>query len=244
LLFIAPPSSTELFEVRGIITQTQVTRLERSSPLLAYVKLNDFHLAQAQAIQPPAWSQTLIEARGGPLLLAGQTGQRRVALLTFDLFQSDLPLQIDFPILLINLTGWLLPEAALEQGQSLRPQQSYNLPAIPATNSFTIKTPQGDQVTIPADQVAFVGTSELGIYRVLSQGDGSAESAHVAEFAVNLLAETETDLQPRSVEFTGTAPTAAGETLTGRWEWWWSLVLLGLGVLLVEWWVYWRGASR
>lgn len=244
LLFIAPPTSTSLFQVAGVMTQTQVTYLERNSPLLAYVKLDNVHLARAQAVQPPAWSQTLIEAEGGPLLLAGQTGQRRVALLTFDLFQSDLPLQVDFPILLINLTGWLLPEAALEQGQSLQSQQRFNLPAIPSASYFTVETPQGEQVTVPADQLTFGDTSELGVYRVLSQESDSTEPALVTEFAVNLLAETETDLQPKSVTFSGTAAAVAEETLTGRREWWWIPALLGLAILLAEWWIYWQGASR
>jgi hypothetical protein len=244
LLFIAPPTSTELFEVKGVMTQTQIVQLDIRNPLLTYVKLNDFHLAQAQGVEPPAWSQTLIEAKGGPLLLAGQSGQRRVAILTFDLFQSDLPLQVDFPILLINLTRWLLPEASLEQSQSLQAQQSFNLPVIPSASQLTIETPQGRQLSLPADQTSFADTDEVGIYRVLGQDEASAEPNLLAEFAVNLLAETETDLQPQPVDFRGTAPDSQQETLTGQREWWWLLAWLGLGFLLVEWWVYWRGEHQ
>ena len=244
LLFIAPPASTELFEVRGVMTQTQITHLEGQSPLLAFVKLNNFHLARAQAIQPPAWSQPLIEAKGGPLLLAGQPEQRRVAILAFDLFQSDLPLQVDFPILLLNLTRWLLPETSLEQGQSLQAQQSFNLPVVPSASALLVETPGGRQLSIPADRPTFADTAEVGIYRVLEQGDGSTDPTLLAEFAVNLLAETETDLQPQTVQFTGTTPAPGQESLTGQREGWWLLALGGLAVLLAEWWVYWRGANR
>lgn len=244
LLFIAPPASTELFEVQGVMTQTQITRLESQSPLLSYVKLNNFHLARAQAIQPPVWSQTLIEARGGPLLLAGQPGQRQVAILAFDLFQSDLPLQVDFPILLLNLTRWLLPETTLAQGQGLQVQQRFNLPVVPSASALLVETPGGREISIAADQSSFADTAEVGVYRVLAQGDSSTEPALLAEFAVNLLAEAETDLQPQAVQFTGSTLAPGQESLTGQREWWSLLALVALGVLLAEWWVYWRGASQ
>jgi hypothetical protein len=241
LFFIAPPASTSLFEVRGVFTQTALTdiKLKADDPLLAYVKLNNLHLARAQAITPPPWATTLVEARGGPLLLAGQSGGRRVAILAFDLHQSDLPLQIDFPILLLNLTRWLLPgEAALSQSQSLVAGDAFHLPTASTAESFLIKTPTGE-VTLAAGQPTFKQTDALGLYQVFAQ------ETLLAEFAVNLLSAEETNIGPGRLHVTGAAPEAAiGQQILGQWEWWWILVVAGVGVLLAEWWLYWRGEAR
>jgi hypothetical protein len=245
LLFIAPPASTSLFAVSGTISQTRIRRVESSDPLLSYVKLNTVRVGQAQAVTPPPWGRTLIEAEGGPLLIAGQAGSRRVAILAFDLHHSDLPLQIDFPLLMVNLARWLLPGDNLSQGQSLRANQSFDLPGAASADQTLIRTPGGSEISIPADQTAFAGTGELGIYQVLGQSADRPEPAVISEFAVNLLAEAESDIRPRPVSLEPT-PTAAqaSPAVTGQREWWWALGLAGLAILLLEWWVYWRGESR
>jgi hypothetical protein len=246
LLFIAPPSSTVLFEVNGIITQTQLARLDSQHPLLTYVKLNNLHVARAQAVSPPPWAQALVEAKDGPLLLAGQTGKQRVAILTFDLHQSDLPLQIDFPILIVNLARWLLPEAgaSLAQGQTLQAGQNFNLPTAPSASDLMVKTPAGERFSISLDQPGFNNTLDLGIYQVLAQEPNRDQPTLLTEFAVNLLAEEETNIQPQQTAVSQAGPPAEEKSLTGRREWWWGLVILGLLVLLLEWWVYWRGEVR
>jgi len=246
LFFIAPPSSTSLFEVNGVITQTQPARLDTQHPLLTYVKLNNLHVARAQAVSPPPWAQALVEAKSGPLLLVGQAGKQRVAILTFDLHQSDLPLQIDFPILIVNLARWLLPETgdSLAQGQTLTAGQNFNLPAAPSASHLIVDTPAGKQVSIPLDQPGFNNTLDLGIYRVLAQAPTGNEPTLLTEFAVNLLAEEETNIQPQQVAISGADMSTEEKTLTGRREWWWILALAGAVVLLLEWWVYWRGEVR
>ena len=48
---------------------------------------------------------------GDPLLAAGRVNGRNLALLSFSLGESDLPLQVAFPLLISNLTDFLLPPA-------------------------------------------------------------------------------------------------------------------------------------
>ncbi|MFQ5612504.1 MAG: VWA domain-containing protein [Anaerolineae bacterium] len=249
LLFIAPPASTGLFQVNGVFTQTRLVRVEADHPLLAYVSLDNLHVARAQAVQPPAWGQTLVEAEGGPLLVAGQVGGRRVAVLSFDLHQSDLPLQIDFPILIVNLARWLLPGGGLTPGQSLQPGQGFELPAAPSASALRVETPSGRQLELPLDSTEeapaiFGQTFEPGIYRVFAGEAGQADPAFLTAFAVNLLDEGETNIQPGRARIAAGDPAGGAGAVTGRQEWWWPVLLLGLGLLLVEWWVYWRGMVR
>ena len=46
---------------------------------------------------------------GDPLVAVGQVGGRRIGVIGFDLGESDLPLQVAFPLLMSNLTDVLLP---------------------------------------------------------------------------------------------------------------------------------------
>ena len=122
LLFIAPPESTPLFNVQGVFSNTlQAGRPQSDHPLLSFVDFSNLHVAQAQAIQAPLWSTVLLNSQGGPLLIAGETDGRRVAIITFDLLHSDLPLQIDFPILVANLTRWFLDQPPAEAEATNQP---------------------------------------------------------------------------------------------------------------------------
>ncbi|RME41697.1 MAG: hypothetical protein D6796_15515, partial [Caldilineae bacterium] len=57
------------------------------------------------------------------------------------------------------------------------------------------------------------------------------------------LSPAESDIRPNRVQIRGASP-AGGEAVarpTGRQEFWGALATLALGVLVWEWWVYWRG---
>jgi len=94
LLIINPPSASTLFTV-GETFETNGFPRQADDPVLTYV---DFRSAirEAELVQTPGWARPLVEAEGGPLLLAGTADNRRVAILTFDLHASDLPLKIAF----------------------------------------------------------------------------------------------------------------------------------------------------
>ena len=62
-----------------------------------------------------------------------------------------------------------------------------------------------------------------------------------AQFAVNLFAEDESDIEPQDTIALGEAPVEGqDEDVVGRREWWRWPALAALGVLLVEWVVHWR----
>lgn len=115
MLFIGPPNSTPLFAVGDVFSNTRIIIPPAADhPALAYVDFANLHLASARAVTPPPWMRPLLTAEGGPLLLAGENNSQRLAVIAFDLLKSDLPLQVDFPILMANLTRWLLEQPALE----------------------------------------------------------------------------------------------------------------------------------
>jgi hypothetical protein len=248
LFFIDPPAPMPgIFDVVGVLTQTQIVEVEANSPLLRYVNLGETHIARARHVVPPPWAEVLVAARGGPLLWAGEApGGRRVAVLSFDLHHSNLPLQVAFPILIANLGTWLAPTSAVEtptaNGQgTLRPGAPVTLRPPVGVDKVTVRSPSGQawSYSVEGSQaIPFAETNELGVYAVALHKGPEVVETH---FAVNLFSELESAVEPRDEIAIGEAPVAGqpGETV-GRREWWRWPALAGLAVLLVEWVVYWQ----
>ena len=245
LLIINPPESTELFSVGPAFEETQFQR-HIEHPILAFVDFSDVAIREAVALQPTGWAQNLIEAEGGPLLVAGQVGGRRVAVMTFDIHASNLPLKISFPILIANLLEWYAPARPFDAPDSLSPGESVVLRPTATTTSFRIVLPDSTVRVVDVDQgiESFATTEQLGIYTVdLMQGDDLQTRA---SFAVNLFSAAESDITPADSILIGDAPVLTGGDAEedfgqrGLWPWFAGAALL---VLIIEWWVYHRGTT-
>jgi len=241
LLFIAPPASTELFRVSGVLTGTDILHINHDHALLRYVDFSKIHVARAQNIDAP-WAQVLVKAQGGPLLLAGEAGGRRIAILTFDLHHSDLPLQIAFPILIANLANWLAPTSAVDVPDQLAPGMPALIHPQMGVDQIVVTAPGGQRWVFAVEDnkpVPFAQTQKPGIYRVeQKRGDETLNAA----FAVNLFSELESRIAPQDRIEVGEEPvTAQPHAAAGRREWWRWPALAALGILLIEWMVHYRG---
>lgn len=98
------------------------------SALLAHVSLEKFRIARVYALYLPSEAKVLAWAGEFPLLALWESPHGRRAFLTAELVSSNLPLLPDFPVLMRNLLGWLLPEEPaplLEVGEPLRLPPGY-----------------------------------------------------------------------------------------------------------------------
>ena len=180
LLFIAPPADPPLFSVRGPFSNPAVLPAAEH-PITTFTDFRDVQIAAAEKVDAP-WAQTVLAASGGSLLLAGESDGKRVAILTFNLLQSDLPLKVDFPILVANLSRWLLR-------QSAEPES-------------------------------------------VAGADTAADT--------NPLNPAESNIRPTQTEIRGAANGSTGDSVPGQQEFWWLLAVAALGVLLLEWWFFWK----
>jgi len=244
LFFLAPPASTALFGLSGSVAQPGAPRVARDDPLMRYVDLDALHVLRAQVVDPPPWARTLIASEGGPLLLAGEVGGRRVAILAFDLHASDLPLQIAFPILISNLMNWLVPARSVDVPPLLQPGDPVLVRPPVGASEVAVTGPTGQRWTYPVEgsaPIPFAETGDPGVYRIAYAGLDPAEERE-ARFAVNLFSELESDIRPRDTIAVGKAPVSGeGTGAVARREWWRWVALGGLLVLLVEWAVHRRG---
>jgi hypothetical protein len=236
LLFVNP-SGNPLFEVGGTYKEIQNVQVKEHR-LTRFVDWSNVHILEAEAVQTPEWADVLIESDAGPLVFAGETNGQRIAALTFDLKESDLPLQIAYPILFSNLINYLAPPSAFDSTQSLRPGESLSILPQTDVDRIVIASPSNQAYTLAADSTTFTQTRELGYYAV---NFISGDSSSVEYFAVNLFDENESNIQPRAAIQVGrveVTPTASQQV--GQRELWPWLAALALIVLMIEWQVFHR----
>ncbi len=233
LLLVNPPGNP-LFTVGPAFKDLGAVQVEDNS-LTRYVDWSNVHILQMHNIQLPDWAEVLVNSTAGPLVFAGEIGGRRVAVVTFDLHQSDLPLQTAFPILFTNLINYLSPPAPFDATQSLHPGQSLTIQPDPAVDKVVIASPSNQAYTFApiTGSLTFTGTQQLGFY---AANFLSKDANTVEYFAVNLFDPVESDIRPRpALQISGHAVTASVSQLIGQRELWPWLAVSALALLLIEW---------
>jgi Ca-activated chloride channel family protein len=237
--------------VGGVFTQTAIARVATDDPLLRYVDLADVHVLRARMVEPPPGSRVLVEAQGGPLLFVSERPEGRLAALTFDLQDSDLPLNVAFPILTANLSEWLLSVPGAGVGArgglaaAVRPGDPVPIQRHPEAAEIVVSDPAGTRhrIDVAEEDPIFAATDQLGLYLV-EQLDRSGDVLEATFLPVNLFDEVESNIAPREVLRIGSAEVRVGAQLEqGRREFWPWVTGLALGVLVVEWWAYQRGSA-
>jgi Ca-activated chloride channel homolog len=250
LFFIAPPESSTFFSVTGKLDLPLVRPAPGNDPLLRNVSLSEVSVFQAVRLDAGLWARTVVDSERTPLLVAGEYEGRRLAVLAFDLHQSDLPLQVAFPLLLSNLVNFLSPGSGAEATQ-LAPGQPLALQVDPAISEVRLTRPDGTQLSsrggpfqeaslrIQNRQLLYADTDDLGIYTVELLKDGEQQA--VSRFAVNLFSPGESNIKPQpqlAVEQTSGLQSAVTRERAGKQEFWRWLAALALALLLIEWLVY------
>lgn len=243
VLFIGPQqvfTATDTFSNTGYVRTVP-------HPIAQSLNWRTVNVQATPLIEAPAWLKPVIQSQGGPLLFAGEfpaelAGKdsepplQRVVVLPFELRRSDLPLQLAFPILMLNSIEWLAPPQGMTIPASVKPGEVVNLPrgaqvSLPDTSAL-------GGTTVTVDQRGFANTDALGPYAV-TFGDVSGA------FAVNFFNSIESEISPNPQLVIGEQKENESNILTNNtlsqrelWRW---LAALALLVLFVEWWIYQRG---
>ena len=157
----------------------------------------------------PDWARAVIPGpRGAPLLYAGERDGLPTAVLAFDPRQSDLPLQVAFPILLANLTGELLGGSSTPV-DPIRPGDPVELTIRPGTAALRITAPDGAvQELVPgtdgSSSVTYSATELPGVYTVTPILDPAASPAPSGS-------TPRPTVRPESSPSASGAPAAAGD---------------------------------
>ncbi|MFL6216926.1 MAG: vWA domain-containing protein [Blastocatellia bacterium] len=231
LLAINPSDVTGWWHATGSAPRPEITSIDRGHPLNSYLNYADVHVEAMTQREASSWLRPIVSAASDAMIIAGEDRSRRVAMIGFDLTQSDLPLKVEFPILLANAMAWLTGRDTPASERTVRTGQ----PIIIRTteSQAAIDLPSGDGQTVAAHDgtIAFADTLRAGLYQVKD----------APPFAASLLSEAESNTAPsdaiktRTGEVSGQVETFKTEREAWRW-----LALAALVMLSFEWWVYHR----
>jgi uncharacterized membrane protein len=225
-------------EVMGRLERPAIMDWDRNHLVMRHVDLAKVVIEDAARIRPLAAGRPLVEAIGSPLIYALEEQDRRAIFVGFDLFKTDFPLRVAFPLILSNSLRWLHPSTADQASLQFAAGQPILLPVPHGVSAATVTLPSGRSVKaqITRGMVSFSETEEVGVYS-LSTPKGETK------IAVNLTDADESNLAPRPLP---APPAAAGVATTPvpvQRELWPLFVLLALALLLVEGLLYWRRQS-
>lgn len=229
VLALNPPDTVGLWRATGAREHPEITSVERAHPINSFLSYGDLNVESVATRETASWLKPIVSAGNDPLIWAGDDGRRRIVMIGFDVARSDLPLKVEFPILLANAVSWLAgldspaTQRVVRTGQPVTIQSS-----APAAR---ITTPAGDtrEVASRDGSLVFADTLRVGKYEV---SDGPP-------LAASLLSEAESNTAPRDSirtragERKGEVETFLAERETWRWA-----ALLGLVLLMIEWWAY------
>src|SRR5690606_8839975 len=109
-----------------------------------------------------------------PLVLAGENKGIRLMCIAFDLYATDWPLQVSFPVFMANAVDWLL--VAGQGGLTASSHQTGDTIMIPTDTPLEIRGPQGDRWELgPAGEgvVYFNRTHTAGLYEARMGEEGA-----------------------------------------------------------------------
>jgi len=234
------------------IGSPQIIDTDFAHPLMQWIELGDVILAEGTPLSVPPGGDVLIDTDVGPMFTVAPRASFEDAVLGLvfvdEMADSDgkmqkyigtnWPIRPSFPLFVLNVLSYLgVPEQALAGG-SVRPGQPVLVEAPAHDKRLSVRTPAGKTVKLKQTRPGkfnFTGTGELGIYEVLSKGKP------FQRFAVNLCQAAESSIRPRpdgaiKIGYVEVAGQSGWEAV--RREIWKGLVLLGLVILIVEWYIY------
>jgi von Willebrand factor type A domain len=236
-IVLDPPAGTALAGGAAVgIGRTRAT--DAGDPLLTNVDLRDVHIARSQDLRNSSFGRALITSLQTPLVLVRDEPFRQ-ALFGFDLHESDFPLRIAFPILVENLSEWMLPPSV--PSHSFHPDEAVTIVPETGAASVVVIRPDSSRRPLATGSIATFGDTDLtGVYTVEQVVAGTVDRSW---FTVNLFSESISQLKP--AERLTLPPVSAAATVhalhQGQLEIWPWIALIALGIVVIEWLAFHRG---
>ena len=226
----------------------QIIDVDQTHPLMHFVQMGDVTIAEATPVNVPPGGSVLIDSDVGAIVAIGPREAFEDAVVAFEIVgqnedgtrypNSDWPKRSSFPVFVKNALTYLGGGFEVEASVTVKPGESVELRAAADAEQLLVEAPGDREFSLgrgPRNEFLFGDTDLTGIY--------TARVPDVKEptqlFAVNLFDSTESDIRPREqirTEFDEVIAQRSWQ-VTRREAWKW-LVVAGLCVLMLEWYIY------
>jgi hypothetical protein len=202
-------------------------------------------------LQP--WGRPIVDATIGPLIIEGELDGQRSLYLAFDLYESDFPLRAAFPIFMANAVRYLSERSQGSIGNSIQAGTRVELVAPPDSSSVAVKAPSGadSKIQLGSRDFTLSRTNEPGIYSLTFLDEEGKERGKL-KVPVSLASSAESNIAPaQSLQVQGTEEALAGigadekleqiastKQVRSNREFYVWLILIVLGIICFEWWLY------
>ncbi len=249
-IYLDPRGPGSPLKVTDDLKSPGFDKIERRHPIVRWTALDDVNIARGHKLVPELGDKVVGASDRGPILVAGtRTGYKFVAL-GFDIRDSDLPLRVAWPLLLLNSINYFLEEDA-NYISSFRTGDVWRIPLVTEAPRAELTMPAGpagaggkDLVPVFDGRAVYLG-QRAGFYE-LSAVDATpgaeGNAAGKASFAANLLDREESAIGPlpELVVDGKKAGTVQGFTVGVRREIWIYLLVIAVLLTTLEWATYHR----
>ena len=259
-LYIDPRGPGSPVKVEGEIDQPGFDKIDRKHPLVHFTALDDVNIARAHKLVPLPADRVVGASQGGPILVAGARNGHKFVAMSFDVRDSDLPLRVAWPVLLLNTINWFADEDA-SYISSFRTGDIWRIPVDGDVTSAALRRlPDAKALEVPVrDGRATVLGQRAGFYeldaarglaRVSPEKESGEPKAPKTEgattgktsFAANLIDFSEAQIAPKAELIAGgkKAEELHATGLTTSAPIWVALLLIVVAIAAIEWATYHR----
>ena len=202
--------------------------------LTEYLDELSFGVSSVYALDKPEWAETFLRVGDTCVGFIGKKDVQTICVMGFDFHNSDLPLKMEFPILIYNIVNectvsGLIGETVVNAGDTVTINGKLNV-KLPV-----VTRPDGSEQELSDYRMNYTNTEELGVYVVEQhQEDARVERA----FAVNFPASESVITNAPSAMLTEENADAVKTTVGGMLNLRNLIILLALGLLGIEWIAY------
>ncbi len=253
-LYVGPTADGPFGTVGDAVEAPGIAPTDPNDPLLRYVDFSTVHIGRASDVTLASGMRAVVSTSGGrPLVAFGRVANAAAALLSFDVGESDLPLQVAFPLLVSNLADALVPVGdgvlppSVRLGESLAVEVDPSLASVQLVDTPSDGATRTTDLALTGGRVTLPPPNAVGVRELWDPGtDGAA--VRLGRTAVNLFSADESDVAPgdprRITEMGSPAPAQGNSDNVARAEWFWPLTLLALLLLIAEWVLFHRPTRR
>ena len=254
LVFNVIPAGLGLTDAGKLENATVISR-SVDHPVTRYVNFDPVQIATGREVQvdPAAGVSKIAMLERGPALLEISKADTHAVIVPFDYMDSNWPLDVSFVVFLASGVNYLGEEVAGRlDARSLRPGQELRDRLPLGVTNVRIRKPDNSESDVTPEQDGSILVPTLatsGVYEVTWDGStvpgdvrNPANNRALRIYAANMLDGKESDVPAEEKIALAAGEPVASKTLAssraGDVRLWPYLLMLGLVVVMVEWYIY------
>ena len=198
------------------------------NPLTKGVNFGTTYIEKGFRLKPYEGAKTLVDSNQGPIVVADDGDTKRIAV-SFNSLDSDFPLQVGFPIFVANIIDFVAKDSS---GGDIVTKAGSTF-AFRSNSDVSISGPNGFQETVPAKDGQAIWRDIPFAGKYLANVNGKKTNVFAC-----LRSDTESNIAAKPDLVLGGGKVKAIQTPFRLQDYWRIFVMLCLGLLAFEWWVY------